>query len=130
MSELSRFDQRLCATLLIAACVLVLPAELAGQVAVHRMTLDGHTGTVWSVAFNPSGTIVASGGSQLPSGVSDASVRLWNLPSGKSLGKFELPRSSTRFVLFNPAGDSLAAAGNLGLLKLCDGGDPKKTRDF
>ncbi|WP_284271753.1 WD40 repeat domain-containing protein, partial [Mycoavidus cysteinexigens] len=46
--------------------------------AVH--TLEGHTGSVWSVVYSPSGTQIASG-----SGGYDKTVRLWEVSSGVCL---------------------------------------------
>jgi WD40 repeat protein len=95
----------------------------------HRSTgkekaqLLGHTGFVWSLAFNPDGSLLASGSK-------DRTVRLWDVSTGREAGQmrlrswqdfvYRLPRliglrpkymNWVNSVAFHPGGH-LLAAGN------------------
>ena len=70
--------------------------------------LEGHTGTVTSVAFSPNGQLLASGSY-------DKTVRLWNPATGEQLQKLEVD-VSVRMVSFSSKGPFLET--DRGLLKV------------
>lgn len=68
--------------------------------------LDGHEDRVWSVAWNPSGTLLASCSS-------DKNIRLWGLEGGEWVCKCVLAeghRRTVRNVAWSPCGKYLASA--------------------
>ncbi len=60
-------------------------------------TLDGHTDSVWSVAFSPNGK-------QVVSGSGDRMVRLWDAATGATLQTLEGHTSWVSSVAFSPDG--------------------------
>ncbi len=102
----------------------------------------GNPGSVASLAFHPRGTLLAAG-------VSDGTVRLWELPSGHELfemrghqgrtggqevdhftGLISGPRSSVRSVAFSPDGTRLASAGYDRVVRVWDTQTGEQTRTY
>ena len=77
--------------------------------------LKGHTGEVFSVAFSPDGSTLASGG-----GFGDYTMRLWDVASGRTETIMEHPESIAS-VAFNPDGSLLASGGWYKTVHLWDG---------
>jgi WD40 repeat protein len=67
-------------------------------------TLTGHIDNVYSIAFSPDGTLLASGSW-------DAAIRIWTVPEFKEKWKLIGHGSSVYSVAFSPCGTRLASCG-------------------
>ena len=73
--------------------------------------LTGHTGGVWSVAFSPDGSTLASGSS-------DNTVRIWNTQTGAHIRTLTGHAGWVFSVAFSPDGDTLASGSLDGTVRL------------
>ncbi|CAI7602264.1 unnamed protein product [Penicillium viridicatum] len=76
-------------------------------------TLEGHSGSVYSVAFSPNGQLLASGSG-------DTTVRLWDTVTGAITQKLKGHSFSVRSVAFSPNGRLLACISDGNTVRLWD----------
>ncbi|KAJ8058450.1 hypothetical protein OCU04_012638 [Sclerotinia nivalis] len=76
-------------------------------------TLEGHSGLVWSIAFSPDGTKVASGSN-------DETIRLWDTATGESLQTLKGHSGSVLSIVFSPDGTKVASGSNDKTIRLWD----------
>ena len=85
---------------------------LDGSTPSPSMTLRGHEGAVWAMAFTPDGSTLVTGGN-------DGTVRVWNLASGK--GRILASDPGPRLMVTTSAdGTRVASAGVDGVITVRD----------
>lgn len=102
------------------------PVRSVAPALLH--VFEGYGSQVWSVAFSPDGSILATGsGGTFFSG--DKAIRLWRMPEGALLRRLEGHTQLVRRVTFAPDGALLASAANDGTVCLWQvpGGKPLLT---
>jgi len=86
-------------------------------------TLEGHQGSVMSLAFDPQGDTLASGSS-------DLTIKLWEVRSGKLLHTLKGQPSSVKSLAFDPQGTMLVGGNSNGTIELWEARSGKLLRTF
>src|SRR5262249_10191117 len=71
-------------------------------------TFEGHQGPIFSLARDPQGGMLASGG---------GTVKLWEFTTGKLVRTLDCQQRIVRGLAFDPQGDMLASGGDDGTVK-------------
>ncbi|EED16650.1 WD-repeat protein, putative [Talaromyces stipitatus ATCC 10500] len=87
--------------------------EVESAWSAVQQTLEGHSGSVFAVAFSPDGKLVASGSV-------DYTIKLWDLATGTLRQTLEGHSSSVRAVAFSPKGKLVASGSDDKTVKLWD----------
>ena len=102
--------------------VTSIPAEVEGVPSdPHKLTLEGHTDDVLSVAFSPDGSTLASGSR-------DNTIRLWNTDTGEHKLTLKGHRDGVTCLAFSPDGSTLASGSWDNYVLLRDAGTGKLLR--
>jgi WD40 repeat protein/tRNA A-37 threonylcarbamoyl transferase component Bud32 len=86
---------------------------LASLCHLDLLTLTGHDGTMWSVAFSPNGRWLASGGN-------DRTVRIWDTVKGQEVRALRGHSDVVLCVAFDPAGRRVASCGRDKTVRIWD----------
>jgi len=88
--------------------------DIDSLTVTNQLTLEGIGGTIRSIAFSPNGTILASGGGGNGVQGGDSSIILWDLSTGKPIGKPLKPLTGIIFDIyslsFSPDNKSLVSS--------------------
>ena len=81
-------------------------------VEVH--TLEGHTGSIWSVAYSSNGRHIASGSS-------DKTIRVWDVTTGQTVaGPFQGHTSDVTSVAYSPNGRHVVSGSSDKTIRVWD----------
>ena len=92
---------------------LVNSLDKANPQQVPNQILQGHTDSIWSIAFSPDSKIIVSGSS-------DRTVKLWDSQTGQCLKTFVEHTRPILSVTFSPDGKIIASCGGHSIIKLWD----------
>ncbi len=103
-------------TVLPEAATALHRAVLASHL---QLTLVGHTGAVWNVAYSPDGTRIATSSQ-------DGTAKVWDAMTGKELLTLRGHTDSVNGIAYSPDGKYLATASDDGTGKLWDASTGKE----
>src|SRR5262245_53577166 len=100
------------------AMALLVAGTAAPDELKPRTVMEGHTDEVYAVVFSPDGKTLASGGQ-------DATVRLWEVATGKEKSVLLKPQKGKPLfrvyaLVYSPDGKALASGGNEDVIRLWD----------
>lgn len=100
------------------------PITIPPAPIVNQKPFTGHTGSVTNVTISLDGKRAATTGE-------DATVRIWEMPSGKQIKSITLP-AAARCLAFSPSGRRLVTGDGRGLVMVheIDKEDPPRTISF
>ncbi|MEG4070857.1 AAA-like domain-containing protein, partial [Microcoleus sp. Pol11C2] len=90
---------------------VIAALQQAVSAVKQRNNLEGHSNSVWSVAFSPDGKRLASASS-------DNTIQLWDLQSQKPIATLNGHSNAVRSVAWSPDGKRLASASSDHTIKL------------
>ncbi len=110
------------------AAVEVIPSQVTNSFANPQLLyiLNGHRGTIKSLAFSPDSKILASGGAE-----NEGAIRLWNPERGKKLGNISRAhQTAIESLVISPDGQTLASCSNDNTINLWNLRNNKFSRSF
>jgi WD40 repeat protein len=90
------------------------------QTGQQLLTLEGHTGPVWSMAFSPEGTRIASGAGNRFTPGKPGGVKVWDARTGKKLLDLKGHTGNVDSLAFSPDGKRLVSGYWDGTVKVWD----------
>jgi WD40 repeat protein len=90
--------------------IRLIDVETGSETLTFQEYIEGR---IWSLAFSPDGTLLASGGA-------DGTLRLWEVSTGAEQAILQSLESQIFGVAFNPEGTLLASARGDGVVSLLD----------
>src|SRR5260221_11826855 len=109
----------LCLLMFVAACApapspsSVTPTATGSAQAATITAYHGHTGTVYTLAWSPDGTRIASGSD-------DSTVQVWDAKSGHRLLTYRDHTAGVRALAWSPDGTRIVSGGNDNTIQVWD----------